>query len=281
MQDKQEKTVVALYKRVSTVEQVREGYSMDAQDRTLTEHCRIKNYEIYKVYEDEGISAKDIIHRPGMQEMLGDAKERHFKKIVVYKLTRFSRNMANLMAVCEELDNIGIALESYSEAFDSTTPSGRMVRSILGTVAQFEREVIAENVAFGLAERAKQGKPTCPCVLGYDRIEKDIFIINETEAEYVRFAGEYYLFCKSLSETAAEACRRGYKGKKGRQPTPQAVFVIISNPFYVGYNRFHGILYKGSHEPIYSMEMYKRILRQLRIQGKVIGRTRINDLPYI
>lgn len=276
-----EKTIIAIYTRVSTREQAMEGYSLDAQERILIDYCTAKKYSIYKIYTDEGISAKDIVHRPGMQEMLTDAQQGCFNKILVWKLTRFSRNMADLMTVCEQLDGIGISLESYSEAFDSTTPSGRMVRSMLGTVAQFEREVISENVAFGLAERAKQGKPTCPFVLGYCRKDKDTFIINEEEAEYVRFAKDYYLLCKSLTQTAAEAERRKYKGKKGRRPTPQAVFVILSNPFYAGYNRFKGNLYKGTHEPLYSVEEYNNVVRQLRMQGKLSGRNRTKELQYI
>ena len=127
-------TKVAIYIRVSTAGQAEEGYSLDAQERLLTDYCRARKYEIYQIYRDEGISAKDIIHRPGMLSLLEDAEDKKFDMILVWKLTRFSRNLADLAVACDKLDKRGVALVSYSEAFDSCTPAGRMVRSMLGTV---------------------------------------------------------------------------------------------------------------------------------------------------
>ena len=176
-------TKVAIYIRVSTAGQAEEGYSLDAQERLLTDYCRARKYEIYQIYRDEGISAKDIIHRPGMLSLLEDAEDKKFDMILVWKLTRFSRNLADLAVACDKLDKRGVALVSYSEAFDSCTPAGRMVRSMLGTVAQFEREVTSENTRLGMLERAEQGKRTCSFVLGYDRDGKESLKIKEDEAE--------------------------------------------------------------------------------------------------
>ncbi|MBQ3583813.1 MAG: recombinase family protein [Lachnospiraceae bacterium] len=137
-----EENVIAIYIRVSTKEQAEEGYSLDAQKRILQEYCKAKKYNIFNIYSDKGISAKDIYHRPGMLKLLSDAKDQKFKSILVWKLTRFSRNMTDLISTCELLDKLGIALISYSESFDSCTPSGRMVRSMypaIRTVSQFNR----------------------------------------------------------------------------------------------------------------------------------------------
>lgn len=268
----------AIYIRVSTREQAIEGYSLDAQERTLSDYCKLKQYEISGIYRDEGISAKDISHRPGMLSLLEDSQQDKFDIVLVWKLTRFSRNMANLMTMCEDLDKRGIALVSYSEAFDSNTPAGRMVRSMLGTVAQFEREVIAENVSFAMLERAKQGKRTCSEILGYDLDGKDSFKINPKEAEYVNFVHDQYLLRKNISEVAKMAREKGFRGKRGSIPSDNSINVILTRPEYGGYNVFKGKIYKGNYEAIRTVEQFNKVQRLILRQGKIYGRSRKHDL---
>lgn len=271
------KIKAALYIRVSTREQAEEGYSLDAQQRLLVDYCRAKKHEIHKIYADEGLSAKDIKNRPSFLNMLEDAKNGKFSIILVWKLTRFSRNMADLMTTCEMLDKSGVALVSYSESFDSGTPAGRMVRSMLGTVAQFEREVISENVAMGLLERAKQGKRTCTQILGYD-LEGDSLKINKREAEYVNFVHDNYLIYKNLEEVAALARANGYRGKRGRIPTSQSILTILTRPQYAGYNVFNGNVYKGDFEAIRTVQQFNKVQRLILKQGKLAGQPRKTSL---
>ena len=278
---KKEKTKAAIYIRVSTQEQAMEGYSLDAQKRTLTDYCRSMHYEIHGIYSDEGISAKDIEHRPGIMALIKDATDNKFDIILVWKLTRFSRNLANIVTVCEQLDKAGVTLVSYTEAFDSNTPSGRMIRSILGTVAQFEREIISENVKLGMSERAKQGKRTCSTVLGFDKDGKDSFVVNEKEAEYVRFCYKEFLKRKNVSEVASLARENGYSGKRGRKPSPASVMVILTRPIYAGYNVFHGKLYKGFYQPIISVKDFNKVQRIISRQGKLYGRERKQKLYFL
>lgn len=272
---------VVIYIRVSTQEQALEGYSLDAQEHTLTEYCKAHNYVIVKIYRDEGISAKDVKHRPGLLQLLEDSKSGNFDTILVWKLTRFSRNMADLMTICEDLDKRGIALVSYSEAFDSTTPAGRMIRSMLGTVAQFEREVIAENVILAMYERAKQGKRTCSDVLGYDLDGTDSLKINQSEAEYVLFVFDNFLKYKNISEVAVLASRKGYRGKRGGIPKPESIRKILTRPVYCGYYTFHGELFKGNHEAIIKIEKYNQVQKLLKKQGKNVGRKRMAEYNTI
>lgn len=274
----QKKIKVAIYTRVSTKEQAEEGYSLDAQERLLIDFCAAKRYDIYKIYSDEGISAKDIAHRPQMLQLLADAKEHKFNLILVWKLTRFSRNMADLMNACELLDSLNISLVSYSESFDSSTPAGRMVRSMLGAVAQFEREIIGENVAFGLAERAKQGKRTCTQILGYDNFGNDSLTINTAEAEYVNFVHDKYLIHKNIAEVTALCRGKGYRGKRMKLPNPPAILTILTRPQYAGYNIFNGYVYKGDYEPIRTVEQFNKVQRLILKQGNTTGRTRKNKL---
>lgn len=275
---KHDEIMVAIYIRVSTREQALEGYSLAAQERLLTDFCRAKKYVIYGIYRDEGISAKDIRHRPGLLSLLEDAKQKRFSIILVWKLTRFSRNLADLTATCEMLDKMGIALVSYSEAFDSHTPAGRMVRSMLGTVAQFEREVIAENVSLGMLERAKQGKRMCHQVLGYDKDGKDSLKINIEEAETVHFVYDNYLIRKNISEVQNLCADLNITGKRGAPLSTQAILTILTRPIYAGYNVFKGQLYKGIHPPIIQVSQFNKVQRTILRQGKIAGQPRKSKL---
>lgn len=265
-------TLVAIYIRVSTREQAIEGYSLSAQENMLRAYCDKMGYRIVGVYADEGISAKDIPHRPGMVRLLQDAEARKFDMVLVWKLTRFSRRMADLTVTWDMLDRMGINFVSYTEAFDSRTPTGRLMRDMLGSFAQFEREVIAENVSLGLLQRAQEGKPTFSYLLGYDRVDKNTFELNQREADYVRFLFEKYQERKSLSEVATLARSKGYHGKLGRPPVPYSVNVTLTRPAYCGYNLYKGELYKGNHPPLISVELYNKTQHLLRRQGKLVGR---------
>ena len=123
---------VVVYIRVSTARQAKEGFSLDAQKKTLCDYCKLHKYEVYKVYADEGISGKDISHRTAFRQLLSDSKQNLFDVVLVWKLTRFTRSLKDLITTCEFLEDNNISLMSYSESFDTSTPSGRMMRNLLG-----------------------------------------------------------------------------------------------------------------------------------------------------
>lgn len=277
----QDNTKVAIYTRVSTQEQATEGYSLEAQEKVLREYCALKKYQIVDVYSDEGISGKDIDHRPEMKRLLSDAEAQKFNIILVWKLTRFSRRLSDLTRACEDLEKWNVFLVSYSESFDCSTPAGKMIRNMLGTVAQFEREVIAENVKLGLNARAEKGKRTCSYVLGYNKDGKDSLIINEKESEYIKFVYDSYLMYKSLSEVARLCNKKGYKGKRGKSPSPQSILVLLTRPLYCGYNSYCGKIYKGKHESIIDVETFNKVQSLLKKQGKNTGRSRKIELEKL
>ena len=92
----EEKKIAGIYIRVSTEDQAREGFSLGEQKEKLMELCKFKGYEVYEIYEDAGISAKDIKHRPAFQKMLNDIKEGKINYIVAYKLDRITRSVRDL-----------------------------------------------------------------------------------------------------------------------------------------------------------------------------------------
>lgn len=265
---------VAIYIRVSTAEQAKEGYSLSAQEKILVKFCEQKGYTVYKIYREKGVSAKDTTNRPVFNEMMNEAKNSKFSAVIVWKLSRFSRNLPDLTAVCEELFKRNIYLISYSEKFDCTTPVGRLMLNILGTTAQFEREVIGENVALGLLESAEQGYPHFAQILGYDRIDRNKWIVNEKEAEQVKFIYETFIEKGCVNQVSAICRKMGYVGKRGKQQSPNQIAVILTRPFYAGYVLHKEHIYKGNHSAIIDVETFNLVQKMMELQGMKFGKNR-------
>ena len=254
--------VTALYIRVSTLDQAREGYSLAAQQAALEAWAAQHGYSAI-LYADEGISGKDIGHRPAMCQMLADVEAGKIAVVAVWALSRLTRSVADLYATWELLEAHGVGLISHTEGFDTGTPTGRAMMGLLGVFAQMEREITAERVRAAMEERALQGKRTCSYVLGYDLDGADSLVPNPAEAEVVRYIYSKYLEHRSLS-AVAELCRlRGYHGKRGREMCAWSVKMILTRPIYAGYNSWHGQLIRGSHEALVSVAEYNRVQRLL------------------
>jgi DNA invertase Pin-like site-specific DNA recombinase len=151
---------VAIYARVSTVGH---GQSTEMQTRELREYVERRGWQIAGEYIDEGISGtKD--KRPELDRMMTDAHKRKFDVVVVWKFDRFARSVSHLLRALETFNALGIGFVSLSESLDTSTPSGKMVFTVLGAVAELERSLIAERVKAGLrnakANGKKLGRPT-------------------------------------------------------------------------------------------------------------------------
>lgn len=266
--------IAAIYIRVSTLDQAREGYSLDAQEQTLRKWCSDHKYRIYDLYADRGISGKDIDHRPDMIRLMRDAQAGHFNAVVFWALSRFTRSVQDLYSTMTKFQKWNVSMVSYTESFDTSTPMGRAMIGIVGVFAQLERELTGERVSAAMLARAQKGKRTCSEILGYDLKGKDSFSINEKEAEFVRFCFDKYLERKNLTEVAELCRKKGYRGKRGKIPNAYTVSVILTRPQYCGYNTFLDRVYKGNHEPIISVETYNRVQRLLMRQARASGRSR-------
>ena len=264
---------VAIYIRVSTLDQARNGYSLAAQRKTLEDYAALHNYEVVCVYADEGISGKDISHRPAMREMLEAVKGGGIDIVLVWALSRLTRSVSDLYKIWGLLQHHNSSLISYTEAFDATPPMGRATMGLLGVFAQMEREITAERVKLAMAERAAKGKRTAHEVLGYDLDGPDGLKINEAEAERVRYIFDRYLKFRNLS-AVAELCRlKGYTGKRGRTFRAEHIKTILTRPIYIGYNSYCGQLFRGSHPPIIDNSTWDRVQRLVK-RPKSIGRPR-------
>ncbi len=272
---------IAIYIRVSTLDQAREGYSLEAQERTLQKWCIDHKYIVHDLYADRGISGKDMEHRPEINRLLRDAEQGLFDTVLFWALSRFSRSVADLYGTLEKFQKWDISMVSYTEAFDTSTSMGRAMIGVVGVFAQLERELTGERIFAAMEERARQGKRTCSEILGYDLKGKDSLEINEKEAEYVRFCFDQYLIYKNLSQVA-ELCRqKGYRGKRGKIPEAYSIQVILSRPQYCGYNTFCGEIYKGNFKPIIDVNTFNKVQSLLKRQGKLTGRRRLEELTLI
>ena len=264
----------AIYIRVSTPEQASEGYSLAMQESTLRAYCASKGYSVVHVYQDAGLSAKDIVGRPALQRLLADSRRGLFDVVLVWKLSRFTRSLSDLCRACDEMEQSGCYLESYSEAFDAHTTVGRMIRGILGVIAQWEREVISENVCAAMQERAREGKPTTFCVLGYDYATPNTLMINPQEARIVKYIYAAYLECESIMRTAELCQSLQYRGKRGGRLACWSVEQILTRPIYAGFCCWHDVPFPGQHPPIIPMDTYNDVQKMILRVGARAGRRR-------
>jgi DNA invertase Pin-like site-specific DNA recombinase len=146
-------TKAALYLRVSTMEQTTLN-----QELELKKYCERENFEVYKIYKDEGISGIKTT-RPALDSMLQDMRNKLFEAIIVWKFDRLGRSTAHLLQVLEELKNRNIRLIATSQNIDTDTPMGKFFFIILSGFAEMERELIRERIKLGLERRRKEGKP--------------------------------------------------------------------------------------------------------------------------
>lgn len=148
---------VAIYIRVSTEDQAREGFSLGEQLDKLQKMCEYKGYKIFKVYEDAGISAKDMEHRPAFKEMMRDMREGKFQVIVSYKLDRLTRSIQDLEKIIKELEKHDCALDCALDDINTRTANGKFFIRMLTVLSQLEIERTSERTKFGLVGAYKAG----------------------------------------------------------------------------------------------------------------------------
>ena len=142
----------ALYLRVSSGEQ-----NTEAQERALRDYVRRRDWTIYRVYRDQGLSGANS-NRPALNEMLKDCRRGSLDVVVVWKFDRFARSLKTLISGLELCRSLGIDFVSVTEAVDTSLPAGELVFQMIGAVAQFERSLIGERVKSGLANAKAKGK---------------------------------------------------------------------------------------------------------------------------
>lgn len=225
---------IALYCRVSTDEQAREGVSLDEQQERLKAYCRAMGWgDIPILFIDDGYSAKNL-DRPQLNKLLNEIKKGNISKILVTKLDRLSRRLLDLLKLIESFQNQNVSFISTSESFDTNTPSGRLTLQVLGAVAEFERERIRERVFENMLHAANHGKWLSQSPYGYDLKEKEL-VVNEPESNVVKKVYDlyfqkgfgYYSIAKQLNE-------EGIPSKQKKEWSIRSIKLMLTNPVYKG-----------------------------------------------
>jgi DNA invertase Pin-like site-specific DNA recombinase len=148
-----EQVRVAIYARVSTAQ----SQDPEMQIKELREYCKNRGWKIYDQYVDRGISGTEN-SRPQLDRLMTDAHRRRYDAICVFKFDRYARSVSHLLRSLETFSTLGIEFVSVSEQIDTSTPTGKMVFTVLGAVAELERSLIAERVRAGLRNARAKGK---------------------------------------------------------------------------------------------------------------------------
>lgn len=229
-----------LYSRVSTEMQV-DGYSLEAQKSVLKKFAEREEMKIVEYYEDAGKSGKSIEGRPAFKKMLSDIESgQSVDYILVYKLSRFGRNAADILNSLELIQTYDVNLICIEEGIDSSQTSGKLLISVLSAVAEIERENILEQTMNGRREKARQGKWNGgPAPYGYS-LKDDTLVIEEDEAEIVRT-----IFDKFVHTNMGYTGIAKYLNLQGIKKTPRKktdieefsahfIKILLDNPVYCG-----------------------------------------------
>ena len=262
---KKKKLKCYTYIRVSTSMQV-EGYSLEAQRERLTKFADFQGIEVVREYCDAGKSGKNITGRPEFSQMLNDVAEDRdgVNFILVFKLSRFGRNAADVLNSLQYIQDFGVNLICVEDGIDSSKDSGKLTITVLSAVAEIERENILVQTMEGRKQKAREGKWNGgQAPFGYTLDSKNsTLIVNPEEAEIVRI-----IFSKYINEGfgAERICdylnQHGYTKKKLKKNelnyfARSFIMKILDNPVYIGkiaYGRSVTEKVKGSRDE------YKRI----------------------
>lgn len=249
--------------RVSTEDQAREGFSLGEQEEKLLQLCSFKELEVYKVYKDAGISAKDMEHRPQFQEMLQDMKEGKINYIVAYKLDRITRSVRDLEELISILEQYNCFLLCDRDDVNTSTANGRFFVRMLTVLSQLEIEIVSERTKFGLNGAIKSGHIPGQRPFGYTKSEDKKMIVDNATRPYVEKIFDMYLEGKSFQQIANYFKENNiHPKKKWRDTTIQK---IIDNKIYMGdYEQYKRIGKQENLEPIVYMNVVEPIISRAK-----------------
>jgi len=248
----QNKPTAALYVRVSTEEQAKQGYSIAAQEEALTNYCKALGYDIYKIYKDEGISAKEMKNRPALQELLKNAEQQKFAAIFIYKLDRFSRSLKHLILTIDQIKSWGIDFVSLQDRIETTTASGKLMFHIISAFAEFERNVIGERTKFGMDKKARDGNFVNKAPLGYKFVNKELVLDQEDSQKVLNIFKEFNDSKISLTKLAK---KYGF--------STSGLIKLLKNRTYLGLVKFGGE-YNGTHPSLINQDLFKKFQDKLK-----------------
>lgn len=246
---------VAIYLRVSTEEQKKEGLSIVAQKDKLYNYCKFKDWNVVMEYIDEGVSAGSIKKRPQFLQMIKDAKLKKFSTILIVKFDRAFRNTRDAIVTFEELYEEGIDFVSIAEDIDTTTPMGKFFFIIISAFAELERQMTIERNKAVREYKFNSGLSVSRVPFGYKAIYKNKKEKKGVIGMVIDNSNNIVLDCFKMTADGIkyrEICNK-------HKLNPQSYYNIIKNPVYCGYIKFGSELKKGIHSSIISEELFKQL----------------------
>ena len=260
----------AIYTRKSTDEGLEKEFNtLEAQREAGENYIRSMKHQGWVVlpdhYDDGGFSGGNL-KRPALKQLLSDVEAGKVDMIVVYKIDRLTRSLLDFAQLVQTFEKHHCSFVSVTQHFNTCDSMGKLTLNILLSFAQFERELGAERVRDKIAASKKKGMWTGgPVPLGYDTKDKKL-IINEEEAEIVRFIFEDYKRTRSQFQTVRDVNEKGYKPKKRITKTGKDISKgrfnhamisnILNNPVYLGKVVYKGEWYTGQHKAIISQDLW-------------------------
>ena len=280
-----ERSIAAVYIRVSTEDQAREGFSLGEQKEKLLQLCSFKGYEVFKIYEDAGISAKDMEHRPAFQEMLSDMKKGKINYIVAYKLDRVTRSVRDLEELISVLEQYHCFLVCDRDDVNTSTANGRFFVRMLTVLSQLEIEIVSERTKFGLNGAIKSGHLPGVLALGYKKDGNKKTIIDESTKPVIERIFKMYLEGKSFQQISNIFNEELLlHPKKWKDTTIQK---IIDNKLYMGdYEQYKRIAKNENIKPVIYMNVVEPIIsravwEECQHQKEKNQRTYTRDKVYL
>jgi DNA invertase Pin-like site-specific DNA recombinase len=266
----------AIYTRKSTDEGLEQAFnSLDAQQEACAAYILSQAHEGWELvnehYDDGGWSGGNMA-RPALQQLLADVAAGKVDVIVVYKVDRLTRSLADFARIVEALDKAAASFVSVTQAFNTTTSMGRLTLNVLLSFAQFEREVTSERIRDKVAASKRKGMwMGGPVPLGY-KLGKRKLLIDEVEAETVRLIFRRYLELRSVGALADELALAGVRSKvrvygNGRSVggvnfSRGSLAQLLQNPVYIGKVHHRGELFDGEHRAIIDASMWDGVQQQ-------------------
>ena len=267
----------AIYTRKSTEEGLEQAFnSLDAQREACASYILSQRHEGWTLqpdlYDDGGFTGGNM-DRPGLKQLLADVRAGSVDVVVVYKVDRLTRSLADFAKIVDVLDEAGASFVSVTQAFNTTSSMGRLTLNVLLSFAQFEREVISERVRDKVAaSKAKGMWMGGPVALGYRVQERKLVVVPE-EAERVREIMRRYLKSQNIFDLLEQLRRDGIVSKtvKGRDGTVRggipfrrgALYHLLANRTYLGLTLHKGKAYEGQHDAIVDSELFGAVQDKL------------------
>lgn len=253
-----------IYCRVSTEEQAREGYSLDAQEKFCRNYAESNGYHVTGVFRDEGKSGTNL-NRPALQELLAKCQQdKSIELVIVQETDRLARNTQDHLAVRAILKKAGAKLVSVAQPMLDDSPEGRMIDTILASVNQFQSDINSRKVKKGMQEKFDSGIWPQQAPLGFMNktvSERRIVVSDPERWHLVKTGLKMYLSGNySALEIAERLYKKGLRSRTGKMISNSIMIKMLRNPFYAGVMNWNGQVKDGSHRSMISMKEHRQIL---------------------